>query len=296
MINGNKTKENQGITLVALIITIIILIILAAVTINTAFKLDILEIAGKAAEDYTKEQYKEKEEFDKLSENMDDVIEKIEMLELGTNKIWKKEHQVRVKVKGDTDKIKSIKYQWTDSTIEPEPNTFTNIIENGEMLIENTLTGQYYLWTLIEETSGNLRIKRSEVYYFDNTAPTGEIKTEYLEEEGKEKLKIIVTNINDEHSGLNDNSIKLFITPENGTREEKKITLTDGEGSIIVDNEGVTKVELTVTDNAGNKLEKQESFGRVYILRNGEPVRGDVRHWATRKVCFLLSWNRLLYI
>ena len=68
MVKGNRNNKNQGITLVALIITIIILIILAAVTINSVFDLNILDVAQKAAQDYTEGEYKEKEEFDKLNE------------------------------------------------------------------------------------------------------------------------------------------------------------------------------------------------------------------------------------
>ena len=63
-----KENKNEGRTLVALIVTIIILIILSAVTINVVFDLNILDVAQGAAEDYTKGQYKEKEEFDKLNE------------------------------------------------------------------------------------------------------------------------------------------------------------------------------------------------------------------------------------
>ena len=68
MVEGKKQK-NQGITLVALIITIIILIILAAVTINAVFDLNILDIAQKAAEGYANglKKYHTMEEIQLLS-------------------------------------------------------------------------------------------------------------------------------------------------------------------------------------------------------------------------------------
>ena len=59
-------KKNEGITLIALIITIIILIILTAVTINNVIGTDLIGFATKAVENYTDA---EKEE-DKINELM----------------------------------------------------------------------------------------------------------------------------------------------------------------------------------------------------------------------------------
>ena len=55
----NKTRNERGITLVALIITIIILIILAAVTINTLTHDGLADMAIKGAQDYDKAQQNE---------------------------------------------------------------------------------------------------------------------------------------------------------------------------------------------------------------------------------------------
>ena len=72
-----KNKEEKGITLVALIITIIILIILAAITIVQVVKMNIVEIATKASQNYLKEEYTEMDEFEELSKrvsNKDNII------------------------------------------------------------------------------------------------------------------------------------------------------------------------------------------------------------------------------
>ena len=86
MVKGRK-QRNQGITLVALIITIIILIILSAVTINAVFDLNILDVAQRGAEEYAEGQYKEKEEFEKLNEMLKNGIVPSEGLPENTEKV-----------------------------------------------------------------------------------------------------------------------------------------------------------------------------------------------------------------
>ena len=56
-----KTRMDKGITLVALIITIVVLLILAAVAIGTVQNSDIIGYAGNASNTYTIEQGKENE-------------------------------------------------------------------------------------------------------------------------------------------------------------------------------------------------------------------------------------------
>ena len=73
---NRKTKQlcDSGITLVALIITIIILIILAAVTIKTLTHDGLINMAIKGAEDYKTAEGKELEEMNKLSNSIEDIL------------------------------------------------------------------------------------------------------------------------------------------------------------------------------------------------------------------------------
>ena len=71
-----KQKE-RGITLVALIVTIIILIILAAVTIKAAFDSNFMGIATKSTEDYAKGQVKEEEMIDNTAEYIEEAANNI---------------------------------------------------------------------------------------------------------------------------------------------------------------------------------------------------------------------------
>ncbi|MCI8291571.1 MAG: hypothetical protein HFJ25_04935 [Clostridia bacterium] len=88
------------------------------------------------------------------------------------NKEYKREHQVKVSVAEDIGKIKSIKYQWLQTTAEPAESSFTTVCANGETITGKGYTGTYYLWTLLETESGKTNIERSEGFNFDNEGPT----------------------------------------------------------------------------------------------------------------------------
>ncbi len=85
---------------------------------------------------------------------------------------YKKVYSIKVTANEDIEKVKEIKYQWLQTTEEPESGTFLNKVNNGATITENKLTGKWYLWTLLETESGKTNINRSEVFYFDNEGPT----------------------------------------------------------------------------------------------------------------------------
>ncbi len=68
-----KERKEQGITLVALMITIIVLIILAAVTIKSVYNHAIVGKATEGTEEYAKEQEREKNEIDKVASILDQI-------------------------------------------------------------------------------------------------------------------------------------------------------------------------------------------------------------------------------
>ena len=68
-------KENKGITLVALVVTIIVLVILAGVSINLLFgQYGILKRAGQSKEDYENAAKNEQKQLNELSEKIDKQI------------------------------------------------------------------------------------------------------------------------------------------------------------------------------------------------------------------------------
>ncbi len=77
--NETSIKDNnKGITLVALIITIIILVILAAVTIRSVMGFGLIDLATRAAENYAFAQGSEKSEIKKTEDLIEDARKKIE--------------------------------------------------------------------------------------------------------------------------------------------------------------------------------------------------------------------------
>lgn len=72
-----RFKNEHAITLVALIITIIILIILAAVTINFAFKSNFIGIATQGTENYSRAQIDESKKMDDIAQVLVDTVSNI---------------------------------------------------------------------------------------------------------------------------------------------------------------------------------------------------------------------------
>ncbi len=84
---------------------------------------------------------------------------------------YAREFQVKLSASEANEKLKSIKYQWTNSNAEPSKESFLETIENGGTVRKDGLTGKWYLWTLLETESGATRTGKSEAFYFDNTGP-----------------------------------------------------------------------------------------------------------------------------
>ena len=72
--NQRKLSKKDGITLIALIITIIVLVILAAVSISTVYNSKIINYATNGAVDYATESVKENEILDKTTSLMESAI------------------------------------------------------------------------------------------------------------------------------------------------------------------------------------------------------------------------------
>ncbi|MCI9246192.1 MAG: hypothetical protein HFJ30_03550 [Clostridia bacterium] len=102
---------------------------------------------------------------------VDGIVMSVEYSPNG-NEEYQKEHPVKVEVKETDDKVKSIKYQWLNTTVEPTQSSFIENCSNYETIIGKGYTGTYYLWTLLETESGKTNICRSEGFNFDNEGPT----------------------------------------------------------------------------------------------------------------------------
>lgn len=95
------------------------------------------------------------------------------------NKNYQKEHNVQISIQRENlNQIKNMKYQWTDTTIEPTEDVFTENCSNNQIITKNSVTGEWYLWILIENIDGSKKIERSEAFKFDNEAPEISITVE----------------------------------------------------------------------------------------------------------------------
>ncbi len=74
-------KEEKGITLVALIITIIVLIILAAVTIMSFRESGIMNTAVNGTINYAKAQEDEKIKMDQLDDDLQAILQRINSIQ-----------------------------------------------------------------------------------------------------------------------------------------------------------------------------------------------------------------------
>lgn len=222
-------------------------------------------------------------------ENITDLLSSVEYSPNG-NDTWKKEHKVTLKVKENIENVKSIKYQWTDTTVEPEESTFITACNNGQTIIENTLTGKYYLWTLLEDNGGNSRIEKSEAFYFDNQGPIVELESIPI---SKVSFKL-TTTASDKYSGID--KYEFYIDEESQgmqlaseytwsgkemARKECYVIVTDKVG-----NSTKRAIEARTMLHSWVRYEKVENrkyqFGEWKIVSTQLDVHGDVYFWRPR--------------
>lgn len=130
---------------------------------------------------------------------------------------YKKEHSVKVSINSkEADTVQSVKYQWTNSTNQPAENTFMQTCEKEATITNKQLTGQYYLWVLVEKAGGFKQIERSNAFYFDNQTPNVTVAKNYSKQNGKDIVKVNA-NANDAHSNIKECKIKIV---KHDTNEE----------------------------------------------------------------------------
>lgn len=98
-----KEKKEQGVTLVALIITIIVLVILAAVTINVALKNNFIGLATKGTENYAGAQVEEMATLNELGEFLISTTSAIK--EIGSGSGGSSETETKPKPENKAPKI-----------------------------------------------------------------------------------------------------------------------------------------------------------------------------------------------
>ncbi|NLL64019.1 MAG: DUF5011 domain-containing protein, partial [Ruminococcaceae bacterium] len=121
------------------------------------------------------------------------------------NSTYAKSRSTKVTVSDNVSvNTNSLKYLWNTSTTPPSEASITTTFTNGGTI--NTpagVTGDYYLWILAKDTTGNTTIGRTNVFKLDNTIPVITVNpTSITITEGTTYTDAGVT-ASDAHSGLN---------------------------------------------------------------------------------------------
>src|SRR5690606_23242431 len=100
----------------------------------------------------------------------------------------------------------SLKYLWNTSTSTPSEASITTSFTNGGTI--NTpagVTGDYYLWVLAKDTTGNTTIQRTNVFKLDNTIPVITVNPASVTITEGSTYSDTGVSATDAHSGINGN-------------------------------------------------------------------------------------------
>ena len=154
------------------------------------------------------------------------------------------------------------RYVWQQqNTKEPAKGDFTGAFTNDETLTKNSGSGDWYLWVYVEDSLGNSAIKCSNVFKFDNTAPTITFGTNG--NSTPQKTHSTTVNIaNDGYSSIDNNTLKyIWSTSATGITESSfnsvSDTYTNGENVQNSTLNGNYYLWVIAKDTAGNTTIKR---------------------------------------
>ncbi|MCI8392375.1 MAG: hypothetical protein HFJ24_03870 [Clostridia bacterium] len=265
-----RVRQEKGITLVALIITIIVLVILAAVTINAAFNSGIIETAVNGAVNYADAQNKEQVTFDDLDKNIQDIVKKIEEYNIGGSGTEQKDYGTSAN--GKLKFIKALVGKPVENTNDSISITALATDENENAELTYTL----YIETTAKDANELVTAKAKQGVPVTLTKTGLENYTTY-------KYKVVVSNGETEATSL-DGTASTYCKGEHceGTvgvqipcvacSQTGKVTCTVAgctNGKISCDNcggDGKIEVLDTCPDCNGNKERNCTSTPSVQVL------------------------------
>ncbi len=256
-----QMKQEGGITLIALIITIIVLVILAAVTLNSLFGNNIIGIAVNGAINYAEEQQKELGMLNEVSDMLGDITGDTDRPMMpsitlngtkGNNDIYTSNVTVTISINKGLEQTGTIKLHYKindgEEQISEEDVSF-EVSEEGT----TTITA----WT--ENEKGNLSNNAETSFTINKTAPsTPTISLNGTEGENGYYITDVGVTIN-AGDASNVSSIKYKVEGANpiaetevtGTIANLDIT-ADGTSTItayIINTAGLTSEEITEVVN-----------------------------------------------
>ena len=285
MVKNNKTERRKikiiaenGITLVALVITIVILIILATVTINFAFGEDGLIAKAQQAKELTEQATrKEEEELNSLMGKLNEIIsgEGIDDSEESTKPsgsiefedyVWAGDGTASIVIQSTASDY-TLQYQIVgDESEKPESNKWNSIASGTSITgLKHGDTVYGRLWDGKNES--NYTYKEIE----DNDEPTYSI-TEPESSENLTSLTVdegetitLKVNMYDDESGIDLTECKWMITGIDN--EYNSFTSDSKEITCVMENVGTYILEILIQDKAGNS-----TMARVSITVSSGPL------------------------
>ena len=236
-----KTKsQNEGITLIALVVTITILLILAGVTINVAFGKDgIMKSAGEFSNKVQNAQEQKNQELNSLLEELENTMNEEGEVQVATNITWSNENatlRLTATIPGYTIYYKLSNGEYTQYTV-----PITNLAHGNSVEVK-----------LSKENKPD---KTITVNIIDSGLPTATIQLSTNSTEIGKTITATVTHTDDE-SGVNLTSCKYIY---NTIEAEIGTTSSAWNSATAFSNKNQT-IDLAASEEALN-------FGRrtVYI-------------------------------
>ncbi len=245
---NTKNNNEMGITLIALIITVIILVILASISIMEVYKSKIIEHSINGAEDYAKESVQENRIINETESILDSAVDKIESILAGkkdsilfemTERIEEKDEAVNITVKAKHEKDGKIKYKLYIGT------TQDNLVEKvSSAEVESS-----------EETT--LTLKSSELapnttYYYrieaiaeDNSIVSTEVKSFTTKEVKEFTVKISIPEVEYYKYG---SRIEARIAYESGSSINADTIIKDE--TILINNKDGANAQIETIQNS----------------------------------------------
>ena len=296
-----KTKLNErGITLIALIITIIVLVILAAVTLNSIFGSNIIGLATNGAINYAEEQQKELGMLNDVSDMLGDITGDTDRpmspsITLsgtkGNNDIYTSNVTVTISINKGLEQTGAIKLYYKINDGEEQ-------ISEEDVSFEVSEEGTTTITAWAENEKGNLSDNYETSFTINKTAPSNPtISLNGTEGESGYYITDVGVTIN-AGDATDVASIKYKVeganpieeTEATGTTATFDIT-TDGTSTItayIINNAGLTSEEITqvvnkdatVPSTATIAISGEAGETSIAVTANGEDATSGVASYT----------------
>ena len=281
-----KFKNNQGITLIALIITIIIMVILVAVSINSVYNMGIVDKATRGVQEYAQRAVEENEMMAEIANELDLELAKLKRKRNGAQKELLAPTITLTGTEGNNGWYKGNVTVTISDTAELANTATTKIkytVTGANAITETVVNGRETTFTISTDGTSNITAYAVNA---ENTSSTSAAQAVKKDATVPSTATISVTSVNqttiavsgagtDATSGVASYEFQIsststtegFSTPANGTITTTNTSTTYTYTGLTA---GTTYyIRVKVTDTAGNET---TSSAATTITLMGEPT------------------------